>query len=112
MIGMDRRAGRAVAGDAHLAQSLGDLLSTPKGSRVMRRAYGCDLMGLIDAPINPARSVDVVMAVAEAVAAWEPRIRLTRVEIGDAAPGRLAVTLHGVVEGRETATGVVIGGPA
>lgn len=112
MIGMARASGRRLDGDAHLAQSLGDLLTTPIGSRVMRRDYGCDLPALIDAPANGATFVAWVAAIAEAVAKWEPRLTLRRVRVDAREPGRAEITLSGLIEGRETETGVVIGGPA
>lgn len=110
MIGMGRAGGKRLAGDEHLAQSLGDLLTTPIGSRVMRRDYGCDLVGLIDAPANGATFVAWVAAIAEAVAKWEPRLTLRRVRVDAREPGRAEIALSGLVEGRQTETGVVIGG--
>lgn len=112
MIGMGRASGAAVGGDAHLAQSLGDLLTTPLGSRVMRRDYGCDLPALIDAPATGRTFALWVAAIADAVQRWEPRLALRRVRVEALGPGHAEVTLTGVVEGRETETGVVIGGPA
>lgn len=110
MIGMDRSDGRSLGGDAHLQQSLAVLLTTPKGARVMRRDYGVDLTALIDAPLGQRTAVDFFMACAEAVARWEPRFALRRVRISDAGPdGAATVTLSGVVDGRDTETGVVIG---
>jgi phage baseplate assembly protein W len=37
MRGMSRFTGRSLGGDAHLRQSVADILATPLGSRVMRR---------------------------------------------------------------------------
>lgn len=112
MIGVDRTTGRRLGGDDHLRQSLQDLLTTPLGTRVMRREYGCNLPALIDAPTNPHLAVDVFMAVAEAVGRWEPRIRLERIRFEPAGPGGLVVTLDGVVEGRAVSAGVVVTGGA
>ena len=110
MIGMGRGDGRALGGDAHLQQSLADLLTTPKGSRVMRRGYGVDLGALIDAPLGQRTAVDFFMACAEAFGEWEPRYRLRRVQVADAGPdGAVTVSLSGVVDGRQTDAGVVIG---
>jgi hypothetical protein len=85
MIGLDRSTAATLDSDAHLAQSIADILFTPKGTRVMRRAYGSDLPALIDAPINGETIVDLYAAVAEALDLWEPRIRLTRVQLVEAA---------------------------
>ena len=62
MSGMDRNTGRTLDGDAHLAQSIGDILTTPLGSRVMRRDYGSMLFELIDQPLNAANRLLVFAA--------------------------------------------------
>lgn len=93
MLGMSRTNGRAVEFDAHLAQSINDILTTPVGSRVMRRDYGSDLPRLIDAPLNGETQVDVFAAVAEALDRWEPRLRLVRVSIDSAVAGRMQLSM-------------------
>ncbi|RHW21695.1 GPW/gp25 family protein [Pseudomonas jilinensis] len=80
MIGMHRDTGRSISGSEHLRQSLSDILTTPLGSRVMRREYGSLLPELIDQPQNPATLVRLYAATAVAVMRWEPRFRLSRVE--------------------------------
>lgn len=94
MIGLGRHNGRAIADDAHLAQSILDVLTTPKGSLVMRREYGSDLPRVIDAPINGETVIDVYQAVAEALHLWEPRIDLARVRLIDARPGHIEIELQ------------------
>jgi phage protein D len=49
---MNRHTGSALDELAHLRQSIEDILTTPIGSRVMRRAYGSQLFELIDQPLN------------------------------------------------------------
>lgn len=100
MMGLSRTTAQAIGFDAHLAQSIADILSTPKGSRVMRRDYGSDLPQLIDAPMNGETVVDLFMATAEAIDAWEPRLKLSRIEITSAEPGRAELVLTGEVQGR------------
>ena len=95
MIGMDRTTGRRITGEDHLRQSITDILTTPIGSRVMRREYGSDLPALIDAPITPETVVDVFQAAAEAIGRWEPRFRLRRVQVAAAEAGRMTLVLEG-----------------
>jgi hypothetical protein len=96
MIGMHRQSGQALAGNAHLAQSIGDILSTPLGSRVMRRDYGSMLIDLIDQPINPATRQLVFAATAVAIARWEPRLKLKAISISPGtANGELTINLSG-----------------
>lgn len=93
MIGLSRQTGVSIDGEAHLAQSIVDILSTPKGTRVMRRDYGSDLPLLIDQPINGETIIDLYQATAEALDRWEPRIRLTRVEIEEVMAGGVVLQL-------------------
>ena len=93
MIGMDRQTGRVLSGDAHLAQSIEDILTTPKGTLVMRRDYGSDLPGLIDQPLNGETTIDAIQAIAEALDTWEPRISIDRIQITEARAGYAAIDL-------------------
>ena len=81
MIGMSAETGRTISDAAHLQQSIADILTTPIGSRVMRREYGSLLPDLIDAPFNDATRLQAYAAVAMALMRWEPRIRLSRVQL-------------------------------
>lgn len=96
MTGMNRQTGAAIAPSDHLAQSVADILSTPVGSRVMRRDYGSELSRLIDAPMNADTIMDIYMETAVALAKWEPRLTLSRVQIAEAQPGRFTVALEAV----------------
>lgn len=81
MIGMDAATGRALSGLEHLSQSIADILTTPLGSRVMRRDYGSLLPELICQPFNDATKLRLYGATALALMRWEPRIRLIRVQL-------------------------------
>jgi uncharacterized protein len=96
MTGMDRVTGKPLSGDAHLAQSIGDVLSTPIGARVGRRDYGSLLFELVDAPFNAGTRALMRAAIALALGRWEPRLRLTRVRVDvGAAAGEVLVRLEG-----------------
>lgn len=96
MIGMHASNGKAISGNAHLAQSISDILSTPLGTRVMRRDYGSMLFELIDQPLNAATRMLVNAATAIAIKRWEPRIRLTAVAMsGGSAEGQLDIEIQG-----------------
>lgn len=112
MSGLSRDTAARIDFDAHLAQSIHDILATPVGSRVMRRAYGSDLPRLIDAPMNGETVVDLFAATAEALDRWEPRLRLIRVEIAEAAPGRATLALTAEVAGEERRVTVDLRGAA
>lgn len=96
MQGMNRNTGRKLSGVDHLRQSIVDILTTPIGSRVMRRDYGSRLYQLVDAPINRALFVEVYAATAEALVKWEPRFRLSRVQVKSVKPGQISIALEGL----------------
>lgn len=97
MRGVNAATGKALSGDAHLAQSIGDILSTPLGTRVMRRDYGSLLFDLIDQPLNAGTRLLIYAATAVALRAWEPRIALRRVRLsaGEGALGKAMLTIEG-----------------
>lgn len=95
--GMSRTTGKPLTGNDHLAQSIGDILTTPIGSRVMRRDYGSMLFDLIDQPLNPFTRLLVFASAALALRRWEPRLRLKRLQLavtGDAA-GQATLLIDG-----------------
>ena len=112
MQGVDALTGRPAAGAAHLRQSIRDILTTPLGSRVMRRTYGSRLFELVDSPLNAAAVAAIVAATAEAIDRWEPRYRLRRVQVSAAgAEGGVSLDLEGeyLPEGVPLAvTGIVV----
>ena len=96
MIGMNSNSGRSIVGDDHLGQSIADILTTPIGTRVMRREYDSQLADLIDWPLNSATRLQAYAATAIALMRWEPRIRLSRVQLtlGDVA-GQAILDIEG-----------------
>ena len=78
---MNRHTGQPIDETAHIAQSIGDILTTRIGSRLMRREYGSQLVDLIDAPGNAATQLLCYAAIAMALMRWEPRIHLSRVQL-------------------------------
>lgn len=95
MNGTDATTGKPLDGLAHLQQSIKDILTTPIGSRVMRRDYGSRLPRLVDAPMNRATLIDLYAATAEALATWEPRFSVQQVIATSAAPGRVELMVKG-----------------
>ena len=98
MTGMSNGTGRTLESRQHLAQSIADVLTTPIGSRVMRREYGSQLADLIDWPLNSATRLQAYAAIAMAVMRWEPRIRLSRVQLTPTdVPGGAVLDIEGTV---------------
>ena len=95
MQGVDAETGGRIAGEAHLRQSVRDILTTPLGSRVMRREYGSRLFELVDAPLNAETIARIVAASAEALDRWEPRYRVRRIRVAGGGESRVVIDLDG-----------------
>lgn len=96
MHGINAQTGKPLTGIEHLRQSIRDILTTRIGTRVIRRDYGSDVPNLLDAAMTPRLAMSLYMAVAVALDTWEPRFRLTRVQITDAAPGKVTLAVEGI----------------
>jgi phage baseplate assembly protein W len=94
MRGLDANTGKPLEGFAHLVQSIRDILTTPIGTRVMRRDYGSRLFQLIDAPLNARTVLEIYAATVEALIRWEPRISVQRVSTTQVQPGSITLTLE------------------
>ncbi|WMN59296.1 GPW/gp25 family protein [Pseudoalteromonas xiamenensis] len=96
MIGMNAKTGKALSGVEHLKQSIRDIVTTPLGSRVMRRDYGCGLFELVDRPFSHSLVGDITMSIANALEKWEPRFRLDGVSVHPAGEGKLSIAINGL----------------
>ncbi|MFT0820058.1 MULTISPECIES: GPW/gp25 family protein [Wolbachia] len=96
MKGMDAKTGKALEGIEHLKQSIIDMLTTPIGSRIMRREYGSRLFELVDKPINRDFTLEIYAAVAEALEKWEKRFKLEKVKIAEVKEGKMTLVLEGI----------------
>jgi phage baseplate assembly protein W len=96
MRGTDAKTGKPLSGIAHLRQSIRDILTTPIGSRVMRREYGSRLFDLLDNPLNDATIVEFYAATAEALMIWEPRLQIQRVQVTSLAPASISIDLEAI----------------
>jgi phage baseplate assembly protein W len=93
---MSRETGKYLDDLDHLKQSIVDILTTPIGSRVMRREYGSNLFYLVDRPINKEFVQQIYAAVAEALERWEPRLHLKKVVVDEVRDGRITLSLSGI----------------
>ena len=96
--------GKTLTGLAHLRQSVRDILTTPIGTRVMRREYGSRLFELVDAPLTPGTLTEIYAAAQDALRRWEPRLRVERIRAtanqgglsGGHAKAKILIDLEGV----------------
>lgn len=108
MIGLNAQTGESLEAEAHLTQSIRDILTTPIGTRVMRRDYGSRIFELIDSPIGDRYAIELFIAIGEALAKWEPRFKLSRVVLNNAKPGIADFTLLGAYSENNITIGVVV----
>jgi phage baseplate assembly protein W len=95
MDGMNGTTGRPLGGLAHLRQSIADILTTPVGSRVMRRDYGSRIFERMDAPITGELAAEIYADVVDALFNYEPRFEVSAVSVVSIAGGRIILDLEG-----------------
>jgi phage baseplate assembly protein W len=63
-----------------IEQAIRMILLTPKGQRVMRPDFGCDIHELMFSPNNGTTAGLAAFYVEDALTMWEPRIQLLNVQ--------------------------------
>ncbi len=96
MKGMSAETGKELEDLDHLKQSIVDILTTPIGSRIMRRDYGSRLFELVDKPVNRDFTLEIYAATAEALQKWEKRFKLEKVKITEVKEGKVTLDLEGL----------------
>ena len=93
-VGMNRATGKHFSDETdHIRQSIRDILTTPVGTRVMRRSYGSLLPSLIDQPGNPANRLRLMSATVMAIITWEPRVSVQSASISLDISGKVTIDL-------------------
>ncbi len=92
--GLSRDSNTLLYGIDHVHQSIIDILTTPKQSRIMRPEYGSDVFKLIDRPVNPRWLVDFYYEAVVSIHRWEPRVRVRRIIVKEVSLGRVVVDLQ------------------
>lgn len=104
MRGMNNQVGTHKDVFPYLKQRVQDILSTPLGSRVMRRGYGSELYKRIDNPANGDLVANIYADCVTALYKFEPEFELLRVNIVSITKGNVILDL----EGRYLANGEVV----
>ena len=95
MQGMNINTGRSIEDMEHLRQSITNILSTPIGSRIMRRDYGSRLFKRLDAPLTGELLAEIYADVVEALFSYEPRFEVTNVSVVSMDQGHLILDVTG-----------------
>lgn len=92
---------RMVEYEQDVRESIWIILSTRKGERVMRPAFGCGIHDLVFEVLNTMTMTDIEDQVRRALAEFEARIDVARVK-ADAAPGlegKLEISIDYTIRG-------------
>lgn len=92
---MNINTGKPISEIAHIKQSIANILSTPLGSRIMRRDYGSRLFERIDQPINGELIAEIYSDIVEAISTWEPRFEVEQVILQSIDKGKIIIDLEG-----------------
>jgi phage baseplate assembly protein W len=84
-----------VSGRADIEQSLGILLRTLPGERVMQPRYGCDLTPMLFEPLTTSLITDLADRIRTAILYFEPRIIAENIRVApdDALNGRILIEI-------------------
>ena len=92
---MNINTGADISEINHLKQSISNILTTPIGSRVMRREYGSNLFNKIDHPVNGELIAEIYLDIVESLFIWEPRFELDQVAVQNIENGKITIDLEG-----------------
>ncbi|WP_323842943.1 GPW/gp25 family protein [Moraxella sp. Pampa] len=91
---ISRHDGQVMGHLDQIRQSITDILTTPIGSRVMRREYGSLLPELIDRPLDDVLILQAYSAIYTALLRWENRVIIEAISIEQVRQGVLVVRLY------------------
>lgn len=95
--GVDAVTGKPLTDWEHTRQSIDKILTTPIGSRVMRRDFGSELPDLVDTKMTQRQILRLYSAAAVALQKWEPRFVIRRGKVTRAdVSGSISLDLYGV----------------
>ena len=92
---MNINSGKIISEVAHIKQSIANILTTPIGSRIMRRDYGSRLFEKIDRPLNGELVAEIYSDIVEALFTWEPRFEIAQVTVQSIESGKITIDLEG-----------------
>jgi hypothetical protein len=106
------RQGATVAmaeGDVDIKESIGIILTTRLGERIMQPKFGSNLSLQVFASLTPTVANEIAHLVTNALLEWEPRITVidVTVTLGDVTAGRIDVSIDYLVRQTNTRSNLV-----
>lgn len=112
MASIDVSTGATLDELADIQQSIVIILTTPIGTRVMRRDFGSFIFDLLDSPTSPRGALRLIAATADAIERWEQRVRFISASVRPSGDGRVVLdtVCQFRADGRPLEIPVTIGG--
>ena len=76
--------------------SITDIMTTPIGTRIMRKDYGSKIPDLIDQPMNDILMIQLYSEIYTPILKWENRISIEQINIHEVGHGKLIMDLDAV----------------
>lgn len=98
-----------VEAEADIRESLGIILSTVPGERIMQPTFGCGIKAYVFEEISESVMTEMRDAIDRAILFFEPRVTVERIEIdtSNAMEGRVDVLIDYTVRGTNTRSNMV-----
>ncbi|AJC21282.1 GPW/gp25 family protein [Pandoraea pulmonicola] len=98
-----------VEGETDIRESLGIILSTVPGERIMQPTFGCGIKAYVFEEISESVMTEMRDAIDRAILFFEPRVTVERIDIdvSNAIQGRVDVLIDYTVRGTNTRTNMV-----
>lgn len=93
---ISRETGLSVTEIESIQQSIEDIITTPIGTRIMRREYGSTFADLVDQPMNEVLIIRMYSAIYTPISRWEDRISIESLNISKVSSGSLQLDLEAV----------------
>lgn len=94
---LSRTTGKSLTSEIEsIRQSITDILTTPIGTRIMRREYGSKIPDLIDQPMNDVLILQLYSAIYTPILKWETRISIEKINISQITQGQIIMDLDAV----------------
>ncbi len=100
---------KMVAEEEDIRESLGILLSTRPGERIMQPAYGCRIHAMVFETVNESTITEIRDIVERAVLFFEPRITLENIDVNteEVYEGKITLQLNYSIRTTNTRSNVV-----
>lgn len=93
-MGMSRYTGKALGRREHIRQSIGNILTTPIGTRLMNREFGSLVPYMIDQPFDGVMLLRLMSASVDAITRFETRVTVTGIKNIDRVDARAVIELE------------------